>query len=360
MSAIELKALSKSYGEVIAVRSLDLTVAAGEFITLLGPSGCGKTTTLRMVAGFARPTRGRVTFGDRDVTYLPPHKREVGLVFQNYALFPHMSVHENVEFGLRMHGVGKDERRRRVGEALDLVRLESLAERLPRQLSGGQQQRVAIARALVIRPAVLLLDEPFGALDKQLRDHMRVELRTLQRLLGISTIFVTHDQDEALAMSDRICVMSNGDVQQLGAPTEIYERPTNRFVAEFMGRSNLLPGTVVARHGDRVTVDFAGMQAGASGAGLPMGSTVAVMIRPEKVAIQAAVANSSGMTGIIKNAVYLGSVVHFDIELASGPTVQVMRQNPTDPALAGLSTGTRVAVTIPAEAVYVLGGEATI
>ena len=360
MSAIELKALSKSYGDVIAVRSLDLTVAAGEFITLLGPSGCGKTTTLRMVAGFARPTGGRVTFGNRDVTYLPPHKREVGLVFQNYALFPHMSVHENVEFGLRMHGVEKDERRRRVGEALDLVRLESLAERLPRQLSGGQQQRVAIARALVIRPAVLLLDEPFGALDKQLRDHMRVELRALQRLLGISTIFVTHDQDEALAMSDRICVMSNGDVQQLGAPTEIYERPTNRFVAEFMGRSNLLSGTVVARHGDRVTVDFAGMQADASGAGLCMGSTVAVMIRPEKVAIRAAVANSSGMTGIIKNAVYLGSVVHFDIELASGPIVQVMRQNPTDPALAGLSTGTRVAVTVPAEAVYVLGEEATI
>ena len=210
MSSVELKSIVKKYGEVTAVASIDLSVESGEFVTLLGPSGCGKTTTLRMVAGFIRPTSGTLSIGDVDMTGVPPHQRTVGLVFQNYALFPHMTVRKNVEFGLKMQKVLTSERGPRVQEALELVQLEALGERMPGELSGGQQQRVALARALVIRPDVLLLDEPFGALDKQLRDHMRVELRELQQKLKISTLFVTHDQDEALSMSDRIVVMSEG------------------------------------------------------------------------------------------------------------------------------------------------------
>ena len=212
MSVVDLKSVNKLYGDVRAVDSLDLTIESGEFVTLLGPFGCGKTTTLCMAAGFIRPTSGTIVFGGEDVTGVPPHRRLVGLVFQNYALFPHMDVRRNVEFGLRMAGVPSQDRSTRVEEALAMVRLEGMTGRKPSQLSGGQQQRVALARALVIRPKVLLLDEPFGALDKQLRDHMRIELQELQRQLGISTLFVTHDQDEALSMSDRIVVMSEGCV----------------------------------------------------------------------------------------------------------------------------------------------------
>jgi len=240
MSSIRLVALTKRYGALTVVDHVSFAGERGEFVTLLGPSGCGKTTTLRMIAGFVVPTSGRIEIGDRDATQVPPNRRDVALVFQNYALFPHMTVSANVAFGLRMRGIGRDERNMRVAQALEMVKLRGFEDRFPKALSGGQQQRVALARALVINPQLLLLDEPFGALDKQLRDHMRDELSVLQRRLGIATVFVTHDQQEALALSDRVIVMNGGRIEQIGKPTDIYERPRSRFVAEFLGRSNLI------------------------------------------------------------------------------------------------------------------------
>jgi putative spermidine/putrescine transport system ATP-binding protein len=245
MARLELGRLSKHFGPTVAVHDVSLDVRDGEFVVLLGPSGCGKTTTLRMIAGFLAPTSGRVRIGDKDVTTLPPWKRNAGMVFQSYALFPHLTVAENVAFGLEMRKLPQSDIPERVAEALRLVRLEGLAERLPRQLSGGQQQRVALARALVIRPDVLLLDEPLSNLDAKLRETVRVEIRELQRQLGSTTVMVTHDQEEALIMADRLVVMSEGSVRQIGSQRDLYERPADRFVAGFVGRSNLLPGKVV-------------------------------------------------------------------------------------------------------------------
>ena len=246
MTALAFEALSKRYGAFTAVDQASLAVEAGEFVSLLGPSGCGKTTILRMIAGLVEPDGGVIRIGDRDVTWLAPHRRDIGLVFQSYALFPHMSVYENVAFGLRQRRVGDAELDTRVSEALELVRLDGLAQRFPRELSGGQQQRVALARAIAPRPALLLLDEPLSNLDAKLRDTMRIELRLLQRKLGLTTVFVTHDQEEALTMSDRICVMNAGRVQQVGTPRAVYEEPSTPFVAEFFGRANSLDGTVRA------------------------------------------------------------------------------------------------------------------
>ena len=242
MARLELEALSKHFGHTIAVRDVSLAVGDGEFVVLLGPSGCGKTTTLRMIAGFVTPTGGRVRLGGHDVTGLPPWKRNTGMVFQSYALFPHLTVAQNVAFGLQMRQVPKLDIAPRVAEALRLVRLQGLSERLPRQLSGGQQQRVALARALVIRPDALLLDEPLSNLDAQLRVHMRGELLALQRQLGITTIFVTHDQEEALSIADRVAVLDRGIIQQIGTPMDLFDRPANRFIASFVGTINLLRG----------------------------------------------------------------------------------------------------------------------
>jgi len=239
MSNIQLNNLTKKYGSFNAVDSINLSIKNGEFVTLLGPSGCGKTTTLRMVAGFIKPTSGDLIIGGSNMVGVPPHNRKVGLVFQNYALFPHMSVRKNVAFGLKMQKMQQSLIAEKVNKILETVQLQELSERMPSELSGGQQQRVALARALVIEPEVLLLDEPFGALDKNLRDHMRIELRDLQRKLNISTIFVTHDQDEALSMSDRIVVMEKGKICQIGSPNEIYENPASVFVAGFLGLSNI-------------------------------------------------------------------------------------------------------------------------
>ena len=243
MVELALQRLTKRYNDLPVVAGIDLAVASGEFVSLLGPSGCGKTTVLRMVAGLIAPTSGAVIIGGADVTALPPHRRRLGLVFQSYALFPHLSVFDNVAFGLRRQGVRGEEIKRRVGETLELVRLGHVAARLPRQLSGGQQQRVALARAVAPRPQILLLDEPLSNLDALLRDEMQIEIKRLQRELGITSLFVTHDQAEALSLSDRVCVLNNGRVQQVGAPEEIYHAPANGFVAGFIGRSNRLRAT---------------------------------------------------------------------------------------------------------------------
>ncbi len=281
--------------------SLDIEVKRGEFFTLLGPSGSGKTTTLRMIAGFEEPDAGHVELGGRDVTGLPPYDREVNTVFQDYALFPHMSVGENVAYGLRVKGVGKEERRRRAAEALATVRLSGYESRKPNQLSGGQQQRVALARAIVNQPRVLLLDEPLGALDLKLREQMQVELKAIQDQVGITFIYVTHDQEEALTMSDRIAVFSDGAVQQVGAPTEIYERPDNAFVAGFVGVSNLLE-----RDGQRFTV------------------------RPEKISMVEngkAPADLHVEEGTIRDVSYAGMVTRYLVDLEAGGELQVVRQN---------------------------------
>src|SRR6188508_2973708 len=244
MAKLELIDLSKRYGEQAAVAGVTLDVTDGEFLVLLGPSGCGKTTTLRMIAGLVEPSGGAARIGGTDVTHLPPWRRNTGMVFQSYALFPHMSVADNVAFGLQMRRLGKSEIETRTREALRLVRLEGFAQRLPRQLSGGQQQRVALARALAIRPDVLLLDEPLSNLDAKLREQVRVEIRELQRQLGLTTVMVTHDQEEALTMADRLVVMNEGSVRQVGSQRDLYERPADRFVAGFVGRSTFLGGTV--------------------------------------------------------------------------------------------------------------------
>jgi putative spermidine/putrescine transport system ATP-binding protein len=298
---VRLDAVSKRYGDVVAVEHLDLEVRRGEFFTLLGPSGSGKTTTLRMIAGFEEPDSGRVELGGQDVTSLAPYDRSVNTVFQDYALFPHMSVGENVEYGLRVRGVNREERRRRAAEALRTVRLEGYEGRKPNQLSGGQQQRVALARAIINRPQVLLLDEPLGALDLKLREQMQVELKTIQDEVEITFIYVTHDQDEALTMSNRIAVFNDGRVEQVGTPTEVYERPANPFVAGFVGVSNL-----IERDGRRFTV------------------------RPEKVLIAENGDLPGGLhveEGTIRDVSYAGMITRYLVALEAGGELQVVRQN---------------------------------
>jgi len=293
--------VSKRYGDVVAVNTLDLEVKRGEFFTLLGPSGSGKTTTLRMIAGFEEPDTGTIELAGRDVTGEPPYDRSVNTVFQDYALFPHMTVGENVEYGLRVKRVGKEERRRRASEALATVRLAGYEQRKPNQLSGGQQQRVALARAIVNEPRVLLLDEPLGALDLKLREQMQVELNAIQAHVGITFIYVTHDQEEALTMSDRIAVFNEGRIEQVGPPTEIYERPDNAFVAGFVGVSNLLE-----RDGQRFTV------------------------RPEKIFIVENGEVPSGLQveeGTIRDVSYAGMVTRYLVDLEAGGELQVVRQN---------------------------------
>ncbi|HYZ34376.1 MAG TPA: ABC transporter ATP-binding protein, partial [Crenalkalicoccus sp.] len=281
MATLALEGLSRRYGATVAVDRVDLAVGQGELVALLGPSGCGKTTTLRMVAGFVAPSAGRVLIGGRDVTRLPPHARDTGMVFQGYALFPHMTVAQNIAFGLEMRRVPRAERAARIAEALRLTRLEGLAERLPRQLSGGQQQRVALARALVVNPAVFLLDEPLSNLDARLRTEVRAEIRALQQRLGLTTLFVTHDQEEALTLADRLVVMDRGRVRQVGRAEEVYERPADAFVAGFLGGCNLLPGAPAGPGRFRL----------ASGAELPCDpappppDATLLALRPERIAL---------------------------------------------------------------------------
>jgi spermidine/putrescine transport system ATP-binding protein len=337
LPAIELVGIVKefnSHGDVVqAVAGVDLEIGVGEFFSLLGPSGCGKTTTMRMIAGFEEPTSGEVKLYGKSVLGVPPNKRDVNMVFQSYALFPHMSVFDNVAFGLRRKGVAKDEVTKRVSEIIETVGLAGREKRRPRELSGGQQQRVALARALVNRPRALLLDEPLGALDLKLRQAMQVELKRIQREVGITFIYVTHDQSEALTMSDRIAVMNEGRVEQLGSPRAIYERPATRFVAGFIGTSNLLSGDVKSVSGNRAVI-LSGdgqhievpLREGLSAAA---GDHLDLTVRPEKIEIKLDAADCAGsrLRGTVTEVVYLGTSTNYNVLTSTGAEVTVFVQN---------------------------------
>jgi spermidine/putrescine transport system ATP-binding protein len=329
---VELQDVTKKFGDFTAVSNVSLEIEDGEFFSLLGPSGCGKTTCLRMIAGFELPTMGEVKIHGQPMGETPPYKRPVNTVFQNYALFPHMTVFENVAFGLEMKKVAKAEIKPRVIAALEMVRLPHLADRKPRQLSGGQQQRIALARALVNRPQVLLLDEPLSALDLKLRKAMQFELKELQRQVGITFIFVTHDQEEAITMSDRIAVMSDGLVQQVGAPIEIYERPNNRFVADFIGETNFIEGVVAELSQDKTIVALDGgvKMEGRAVDGLAVGQQVTLAVRPEKISIEAANStspDSAHVPAIIEEAVYIGTDTRYTARVADKYEVVARIQN---------------------------------
>jgi len=325
---LQLENITQRFGDVVAVENIDLDVSGGEMVALLGPSGCGKSTLLRIVSGFIRQTQGRVLFDGEAVDHLTPSRRGVGIVFQNYALFPHMTVAENVAYGLQAHKWPREKIAPRVAEMLALVHMSEFAERKPRQLSGGQQQRIALARCLAIDPKVLLLDEPFGALDKNLRLDMQIEVKRLQREYGITTILVTHDQEEALSMADRIAVMARGRIEQVSSPTEIYDRPATLFVNQFVGTSNVLAGEFA---GGRVTFPGGATLDVPSEASFANGTKVAVSIRPEHLRVVSA----GGVAGTVKAVLPLGSHVVYDIEIAPGVSLklsepregQIMRQS---------------------------------
>ena len=354
---VSLVSLTKHFGQVAAVDSIDLDIPSGGFFSLLGPSGCGKTTTLRLIAGFEQPSSGRVLLDGRDMAGTPPSKRPVNTVFQSYALFPHLRVFDNVAFGLRRAHVPRAEIRRRVGEALDLVQLSDLAARKPGQLSGGQQQRVALARALVLRPAVLLLDEPLGALDAKLRRQLQVELKQLQSHVGITFVYVTHDQEEALTMSDRIAVINRGRIEQAASPRDLYEEPANAFVADFLGVSNLMDATANGPSGDAAQVRLAnGFSVEVRRGDISRRGEVKVVIRPERVLLEPAGATGPNrIPGMVTNVVYLGSGIQLAVHLASGQTVTALVPNNDDDTASAWSSGLAVTCYLPATALRVLG-----
>jgi putative spermidine/putrescine transport system ATP-binding protein len=327
---LTLSSLTKRYPGTTAVDAIDLEVGSGEFVTLLGPSGSGKTTTLMMVAGFTPPSNGEVAIDDRPITGMPPERRNIGVVFQNYALFPHMAVFDNVAFPLRMRRRPKAEIRAKVERALGLVHLAGLAERLPRQLPGGQQQRVALARALVFDPGLLLMDEPLGALDRNLREQMKLEIKRIHRDVGVTVLYVTHDQEEALTMSDRVALMNRGRIEQLGSAEDLYERPANRFVAEFIGESNLLAGRVEATGGRPVLVTAAGARLPGSPGRLALraGETCTLMVRPEKIVIGPAGTDpDGGLAGMVEEVVYVGEFTRYRVRVAPDTDVSVKTPN---------------------------------
>ena len=358
--SVELRGVSKRFGSQTAVDGISLAVQPGEFLTLLGPSGCGKTTTLRMVAGFERPSGGEVLIAGQRVTGLPANRRNVNTVFQNYALFPHMLVGANVGFGLRMRRLPRAEIASKVREALEMVQMAGLERRRPSQLSGGQQQRVALARALVNRPAVLLLDEPLGALDLKLRRAMQGELRHLNRSVGITFIYVTHDQEEALTMSDRIAVMNGGRVLQLGTAQEIYEGPATRFVADFIGESNFLDGTLAGVDGDLATIrlqDGTPLRARPGAVVLSAGSVATLTVRPERIAIEPEMGperagENNVLTGRVAQAMYAGATMQYLVQVAGGATVVVRTPN----LGSALEPGAAVMVRWPPYACSLLAG----
>jgi spermidine/putrescine transport system ATP-binding protein len=349
--ALRLVGIEKHYATVVAVAGIDLSVDEGEFVTLLGPSGCGKTTTLSLIAGFFPPSKGEIWLKGRHVEGLPSFQRDIGVVFQDYALFPHMTAAENVAFGLRMRKVPPAETAKRVADALDLVQLAGLGQRRPLQMSGGQRQRVALARALVINPTVLLLDEPLSNLDLKLREEMRVEIAGLQRRLGITTVFVTHDQSEALVMSNRIAVMNAGRIEQVGTPADIYERPATRFVAEFIGRMNLFSGRVTPSRGVRTE----------RGLELPApvpeefapGTAVHVAVRPERARLLCdPPANGLALRGTLRQVLYLGATREFHVDLDGGERGLV--ETPNDGAAPRIEPGAIVWLAAPFENCRVL------
>jgi putative spermidine/putrescine transport system ATP-binding protein len=351
MARLQLESLTKTYGDVRAVGGVDLDIAQGELVVLLGPSGCGKTTTLRMIAGFVTPTSGAIRLGGRDITREPPWKRNTGLVFQSYALFPHLTAADNIAFGLRMRNLPQPQVATKLNEVLRLVRLENLSGRLPRELSGGQQQRVALARALVIEPDILLLDEPLSNLDAKLRAEVRVEIRELQKKLGLTTVMVTHDQEEALTMADRLVVMSNGEVQQVGSQRELYEHPANAFVAGFVGRTNFLRGRVEAPGLFR---SESGLAIRCSEAAAADGRTLA--LRPERLSLAATpVIADNAFAGTVEFASYLGGILEYYVRVTPQERLMVQAPNKlTDPAFV---VGDRVHLHWPAQASLVLADD---
>jgi spermidine/putrescine transport system ATP-binding protein len=346
---VRLDNVTKRFDDVVAVDGLTLEVPHGRFFALLGPSGCGKTTTLRMIGGFEDPSEGTIFLGDRDVTDLPPYRRDVNTVFQSYALFPHLSIFENVAFGLRRRGVKGQDLRKQVGRILELVQLSGFERRKPRQLSGGQQQRIALARALVNSPRVLLLDEPLGALDLKLRKEMQLFIKALQHDLGITFIHVTHDQEEAMTMADSIAVMNGGHIEQLGSPDELYERPNTPFVARFLGVSNLLKGEAAGDGTVRLsdgTIVRAPASSGRQG-------KVAVGIRPEKIRLGAGEENT--LAGDVRERAYIGVSTQYIVDTAHGP-ITVYVQN-TDPRASGVQPGDQVTLSWSPDATFVVDPE---
>jgi spermidine/putrescine transport system ATP-binding protein len=352
---VRLTGVTKRFGEdIVAVDRVDLDVRNGEFLALLGPSGCGKTTTLRLIAGFEEPTEGEIEIGGRSAVGIPPHKRDVNTVFQQYALFPHMTVLDNVAYGLKQRKVDKGERRRKAAEALELVRLTGRETAKPAELSGGMQQRVALARALVLRPKVLLLDEPLGALDKKLRDAMQIELKRIQRDVGITFIVVTHDQEEAMAMADRIAVMYDGRIDQLGGPSEIYDHPATPFVADFIGDMNHLEGTL-ARDGERLVCDVDGAR---FGIGLvveeaEIGKRVRIGVRPEELHARAGTAEGAEAT--VQTAMVLGHDLQVVARLEGGADVMARQPRTGDDGVSAVMPGEKVRLSWNPTAALLLG-----
>lgn len=352
---LELSGVAKTFGGFSAVKGIDLQVEENHLVTLLGPSGCGKTTTLRMIAGFEYPTSGQILINGHDVTYTPPNKREIGIVFQSYSLFPHLRVSDNVAYGLRRRGVSKQERIERVREALELVDLAQFHDRLPSELSGGQQQRVALARAIVIRPKILLLDEPLSALDAKLREKMRFEIRRLQRQIGMTTVLVTHDQEEALSMSDRIVVMNKGDVEQEGSPVSIYQNPKTPFVANFIGETNILEGEVLGQAANDDSVRFrsnCGLEFSIRNPGrLVAGERALVSLRPESLLISAPAAHRPGTSNVIRGKVlgvnYLGARTVFEIKTQTRDLLVSVQNDASQPMQAhkAFTEGEEIAVS---------------
>jgi spermidine/putrescine transport system ATP-binding protein len=356
--AISIRGVTKRFGDVTAVDDLTIDIREGEFLTLLGPSGCGKTTTMRMVAGFEEPDAGDILLRGEDVVGVPPNKRHVNMCFQNYALFPHMDVQQNIEYGLKLKKVGKEERERHVKEMLAIVRLEGFEHRRPGQLSGGQQQRVALARALVNEPAALLLDEPLGALDVKLRKQMQLELKRIQNELKTTFVYVTHDQEEALSMSDRIAVMHEGVVEHLGSPRDVYERPSTPFVADFVGVLNAAELAVSSVEGGRAVLtinDRDRVVAPAMGQDLAAGTLALVAVRPERIAITRGVAEADGgsrLSGTVAQVVYLGTLTQFHVDTPTGRTF-VVHQLSTEGSDA-IDAGDDVTLTWPVEDTSIL------
>ena len=359
LADVELISLVKSYGESVAVRGVDLAIRPGEFFSMLGPSGCGKTTTLRMIAGFVLPTSGRILLKGVDISQQPPEKRPVNMVFQNYALFPHMTVTDNIAFGLRSRKVPATEVRAKVADAIRAAKLDGLADRRPQQLSGGQQQRVALARSLVNRPSVLLLDEPLGALDLRIRRHMQIELKRIQREAGITFVYVTHDQEEALSLSDRVAVMNEGVIEQIGTPEEIYSNPASLFVAKFIGEMNTMDATIEAVGDQRIELRLAnGAAVVAPRTALPqprVGQTVTLAVRPEKIALSAGpAAEGNCVTGRIVGRAFQGVANALLVDIGSGIEMQVHVPGASGP---GHAIGTTVNLCWPAAAGLLFGAQ---
>lgn len=353
---IRIQDLSKAYGSQIAVDTMNLTINPGELISFLGPSGSGKTTTLMMVAGFVPSTKGEIFIADQPVARLPPQKRGLGMVFQNYALFPHLTVAENVAFPLKMRGISVAEREQRVTEALSMVKLVGFQDRYPRQLSGGQQQRVALARAIVFRPKALLMDEPLGALDKKLREHMQLEIKNIQERLGVTVIYVTHDQEEALTMSDRIVVMRDGRIEQVGTPVELYNDPATAFVADFIGQSNLIEGKIASREGNVFGLATSDGQLvyGTSDGAAPLSSPARLCVRPERVQLvsaQTAGTPKNGLKGRVEEVIYVGDATKLGVNCgAFSVTAKLQNKDRGQP----FTTGDEVVVSWAAATAKIL------